>query len=151
MSLLKEAQPVFSDASEVLTPYMKEDFEPGDRVWYKYSGEVRKGTVLGVYERYVTMEPDDKFAQAVSLYYNFSRGYAKELWGRIPDLKQLEAGTKLSYLRTDGNREHGVIISFLPDVEIVFQRLRPSSGKFWFSTRKGMDLELQMMNWGIEG
>lgn len=143
---------VFSDdISEVVTSYVKEDFTAGDRVWYKHARILHKGTVIEATDRCIVIASDERPSQELFLYYTNSRGHANELWGRIPDLKQLEAGIKLSYLRTDGKREQGVIVSVTPDTDIVFERRGPSFGKLYYSTKKGMDLELKMMNWEIEG
>lgn len=149
------------DAKEIITPWILEDFEDGDRVYSVVNGIVEKGTVVdseSSEEGYINIKLDFSSYLAVPLK-NFTgsakattsyQGQKDDYYGRIPRIDRIETGTILSVLQEDGSRDYAIVMIHEPGERLLINRADE-----WkvhdYRVSKGDIFENQLLDWEIEG
>lgn len=141
------------EATEIVVPLIKEDFEDGDRVFSMFHGNLTKGTV--VKSRFtktdsIVVNMDNGGGQ-ISVHLScFVRGMGIEYWGKIPDLSRIREGTVLSRLEADGSRRAITVKSHIPGHSIQLNVTPFPGGTYGYRVADGIILEDKLIDWEIE-
>lgn len=141
--------------TEVMTPLVTADFDLGDRLYCLYDGSYTKGTVVAHRPgtvNCVTVAMDSNWETVVHIPTSFKKkdswlGY----WGKIPDIRQFEAGTVISKLEDDDTRTFAVISFVVPGECIKMNITSFPWGQRDYRVSDGINLEDQFFDWEIEG
>lgn len=138
---------------EIVTGFIKEDFEPGDRVYSMFHGAITRGTVVSnprEQEGYITVKTDLGYCHSVHLSC-FVKGAGVEYYGKIPDLTQLRIGSRLSRLNDDGTREYRVVVQYLKGQIIGVREVDTKARrKLVYRVSDGNILEDAFRDWEVE-
>lgn len=150
---------------EMRTPFIAEDFEPGDRVYCLHGDnpiELILGTVVSVEENIVEVDGDNGRLYPVGIDKFRFEAFDGTLWGKILPIKQLQPGMRVSQkpLFRNEKRGYATITSFtLPargrEGKLILLR---ENGEGDSSLDKGVDFSFKtieqaeeaFMNWELE-
>lgn len=136
---------------EINTPFVAEDFSPGDRVYFAYSQGFNKGNVDSVDDTVVHVVMDDGQSGEILLSSFVRSNTPDEHWGKIPNLHILEEGSVLSRLTDGGTRTFTTVLAVIPGKEIIIESKNSPFGTRSFMTKNGDDLEVIFRDCEIEG
>jgi hypothetical protein len=138
---------------ELTIPFIPEDFEPGDRVYFAYwPSSYTKGTVESVdgNDIHVIMDDNQEGIIPLDSFITLSNG-KNEYWGKMPNVKLFEKGMVLSRPDPDGERRFVTIASYVYNEELTVTYGTDGAGTRTFKTSEGDDFEVIFRAWEIEG
>lgn len=137
---------------EIIAPWLREDFEIGDRIYVSTPGTVSKGEVVSnpwEDKGSITVKMDDGECTTLPLS-AFADHTEPHHCGRIPNLDLITRGTILSRLEEDGGRIYAAVALHEPGEKLVLHR-RDKFLPYEYMTSQGAVFENLLFDWEIEG